>query len=143
MSDNNGGFSILIVCPASGRLKALAPFFRKPRTREPAAIRLPTGNPATICLMTVRAFAAPRERTVWKRQSGRLVAQEAFITQPPGSGARPRPSDNADGVPRLFDGSGRSGLCHALTLHHWYRRGNQRPADSLVGRGRTRIDSNG
>jgi hypothetical protein len=106
-SESNGGFSSLVAFPASARLKPLAPVFPAHRTREPTTIRLPTGSSATIYVMPVRAFAAPRRRTFWKRQTGRLVAQEAFITQPHGSWARPGPSDNADRVPRLFDRSRR------------------------------------
>ena len=132
-SYNTGGFFRLIVYPPSARLRPLAPVFPQPGTREPTAIRLSTGNCATIWVVPVRASAAPRRRTFWKRQTRRLVAQEALITQPLGSWARPRPLDNADGVPRLFDGSSQFGLHHTLTLDHWYCPGNQRRADSFVG----------
>jgi hypothetical protein len=96
--------SLLIIRPPSLPLSHLLP---KPRTREPPAICLPTKICATVWEVHVNAFAAPRRRTLRKWQRRRLVAQEAFITQPPDSGAHPRPSDNADGVPRLFRGSRR------------------------------------
>jgi hypothetical protein len=113
-----------IVCPPSVRLNPLAPLVPKPGAREPAAIRLPTKNRATIRVMAVNAFAEPRQRTFRKRQCGRLGAQEAFVAQPLDSWARPGPSDNADRVPRLFQGSRqlrfrhhfRKFLCHSLLL---------------------------
>ncbi len=103
-------------------MKPVAPLVPKPRAREPTAIRLSTKNRATICVMAVNALAERRRRTFWKWQWGRLVAQEAFITQPLGSWARPGLSDNADRVPRLFEGSRqlrlrhhlREFLCHSL-----------------------------
>ena len=55
--------------------------------------------------MVVNAFAAPGRRTSWKRQRGRIVAQEAFILQLLGRRARTKPSDNADRMPRLFEAS--------------------------------------
>jgi hypothetical protein len=60
--------------------------------------------------MSVNAIAAPRRRTRWKRQRGRLVAQEAFVLQPHGSLAGAKPPDNADRVPRLFEASRQLGL---------------------------------
>jgi len=121
------GFSIVIVRPASARLEPLSPVFAKPRTREAPAIRFPTRNSATIWVMAVRAFAAPRRRTFWKGQTGRLVAQKALVTQRLGSRARPRPPDNAHRVPRLFDGARRFRPYHAFNLDHLSCRRNQRP----------------
>jgi hypothetical protein len=103
-----------IVCPPSVRLRTLAPLFPKPRARETTSIRLPTANRATIGVMAVNAFAEPRRRTFWKWQWWGTVAQETFITQPLGSWARPGLSDNADRVPRLFEGSRQLRLRHHL-----------------------------
>ena len=94
-----------IACPASARSKALAPFCPGPGVRDRAAIRLPAAHPATVRVMVVNAFAAPGRRTSWKRQRGRIVAQEAFILQLLGRRARTKPSDNADRMPRLFEAS--------------------------------------
>jgi hypothetical protein len=133
MSVDNPGFSIIIVRPASVRLEPLSPVFRKPRNREVTAIGLPAGNCATICVMPIFAFAAPRRRTFWKRQTGGLGAQEALVTQPVGCWARPRPSGNAHSVPRLFEGATRFRLYHAFKLDHWSCRRNQHSADLFVG----------
>ncbi len=111
-----------IVCPPSLRLRSLAPLFPEPRAREPTAIRLPTKNRATIGVVAVDAFAAPRRRAFWKWQGWGLVAQETFITQPLGSSTRPGLSDHADGVPRLLGGF------RQLRLRHHVRK--------LLGRSR-------
>jgi len=60
--------------------------------------------------MSVNAFAAPGRRARWKRQRGRVVAQEALVLQPLDRRTRPKPSDNADRVPRLFGASRQLGL---------------------------------
>lgn len=106
----------LIACPPSMRLKPPTPLFPEPRAGEPTAIRLPTKNRATVRVMAVNAFAEPRRRTFWKRQCGRLVAQEALVTQPLGSGTCPGLSDNADRVPRLLNGSR-----HLRLRHHFWK----------------------
>lgn len=120
MSDLNAVPSIIVIRPTSVRLEPLSPVFLKLRTREATAVRLPAGNCATICVMPIFAFAAPRRRTIWQRQTGSLVAQEALITQPLGNRARPRPFDNADRVPRLFHGAKWFGVRHAFNLDRWH-----------------------
>jgi hypothetical protein len=106
----NDGIVLVVVRAPSVRPKRVAPIFAKPGAREPTAIGLPTRDAATIAMMLVRTFAPPGRRAIWERQTGRLVAQEAFVTQPDDRWARSGPVDNADRVPWFFDGSRRFGL---------------------------------
>ena len=119
---------LLIVFPPSALHERLAPLFPNPRGWEPTAIRLPTAESrATIRVMAVNAFAAPRRRTFWKWQWGCLVAQKAFMTQPLGSRARHRPCGNAHRVPRLFYRSRQ--LCLRHHSPNFLRRSLLRPVN--------------
>ena len=121
---------LLIVFPPSALHELLAPLFPNPRAWEATAIRLPTAEiRATIRVMAVNAFAAPRRRTFWKWQWGCLVAQKAFMTQPLGSRARQRPCGNAHRVPRQFERSRQ--LCLRHHSPNFLRRSLLRPVNRI------------
>ena len=132
-----------IVCPPAVRVQPpLAPLFPKHRARKPTAIGLPTTKRAPIGVVAIDAFAEPRRRALGQRQQRRFLAQEALIAQPSGSRARAGLSNNADCVPRLFEGSWQLlRLCRHVCANRWKlnsilsqtQRRNQSECQPVVG----------
>ena len=120
---------VRIVRPPPVALPSLRP---EPRPRKPPAVRLPTKHCPTVLVMHVNAVATPARRALWQRQRRRFRAQEPLISYLLDRRTRSGPSDNADCMPWLIEGSVR--FCAGHHFGHAYD-----PAD--MGHGRSAFAS--